>query len=105
MSNHSFDGTGRPASSGDVRRVLGDLDDAKVTAILTLKPSLADLEDAAICMAGDQDILAGSGHQVAATASRIIELLAEEEEADEEPQSGSGRGMPVDGARHRVVRG
>lgn len=88
MSNQSFDDTGRPAASGDVRQVLGDLDDAKVAAILTLKPSLADLEDAAICMAGDQDILAESGHQVAATASRIIELLAEEEEAEEEPEPG-----------------
>jgi hypothetical protein len=86
MSNQSFDGIGRPAASDDVRRVLGDLDDGKVAAILTLKPSLADLEDAAICMAGDQDILAGSGHQVAATASRIVELLAEEEEAKEEPE-------------------
>ena len=79
MSNQSFDRTGRPAASDDVRRVLGDVDDARVAAILTLKPSWADLEDVAICMAGDQDILAESGHEVAATASRIIELLAEEE--------------------------
>jgi hypothetical protein len=61
MSTQSFDRTGRPAASDDVRRVLGDVDDAKVAAILTLKPSLADLEDVAICMAGDQDILAESG--------------------------------------------
>ena len=84
MANPSFDGTGRPASSADVRKILGELDDAKVTSILALKPSLTDLEDAAICMAGDQDILAKSGHRVAATASQIIEMLAEDEEEPDE---------------------
>lgn len=70
------------AASVDVRKILGDLDDAKVADILALKPSLADLEDVAICMAGDHDVLAKSGHHVAVTAARIIELLAE---AEEEP--------------------
>jgi hypothetical protein len=83
MSNPSFDGTGRPASTVDVRKVLGELDDATVMDILALKPSLADLEDAAICMAGGHDVLAKSGHHVPVTAARIIELLAEEEEAPE----------------------
>lgn len=70
----------RSAASVDVRKILGDLDDAKVADILALKPSLADLEDVAICMAGDHDVLAKSGHHVAVTAARIIELLAEAEE-------------------------
>ena len=80
MSNPSFGGAGRPASPIDVRKVLGELDDATVMDILALKPSLADLEDAAICMAGDQDVLAKSGHHVPATAAQIIELLAEGQE-------------------------
>jgi hypothetical protein len=80
MSKQSTDSTARQATSGDVRKVLGDLDDAKVTEILALNPSLADLEDVAICMAGDHDVLAKSGHHVPVTAARIIELLVEEEE-------------------------
>ena len=79
MSNPSLE----PASPIDVRKVLGDLDDAKVMEILALRPSLADLEDVAICMAGDHDVLAKSGHHVPATAARIIELLAE---AEAEPE-------------------
>jgi hypothetical protein len=79
MTNQSADGTARPAASTDVRKILGDLDDAKIAEILALKPSLADLEDVAICMAGDHDVLAKSGHHVPATAGRIIELLADEE--------------------------
>lgn len=83
MSKQSTDGTARQAASSDVRKILGDLDDAKVTEILALKPSLADLEDVAICMTGDHDVLAKSGHHVPVTAARIIELLAEEEEEPE----------------------
>lgn len=73
----------RTASAIDIRHILGDLDDAKVTGILALKPSLAELEDVAICMAGDHDVLAKSGHHVPVTAARIIELLTE---SDEEPE-------------------
>jgi hypothetical protein len=83
MTNQAADGTAQPAASTDVRKILGDLDDAKVAEIMALKPSLADLEDVAICMAGDHDVLAKSGHHVPATASRIIELLAEEEQEPE----------------------
>ncbi|MGZ5912282.1 MAG: hypothetical protein ACXWLB_20565 [Reyranella sp.] len=62
---------------------MGDLNDATVTEILALKPTVVDLEDVAICKAGDHDVLAKSGHHVSATAASIIELLAEEEEEPE----------------------
>jgi len=80
MTDQSSAGAVRPAESADVRKILGDLDDAKVTDILALKPSVADLEDVAICMVGDHDVLAKSGHHVPVTAAQIIELLAEAEE-------------------------
>jgi hypothetical protein len=83
MTKQSTDSTARPASEIDIRHILGDLDDVKVTEILALKPSLAELEDVAICLAGDHDVLAKSGHHVPATAARIIELLTDE---GEEPQ-------------------
>jgi hypothetical protein len=83
MSKKAVDSTGRPAALTDIRKVLGDLDDAKVSEILALKPSIADLEDVAICMAGDHDVLAKSGHHVPVTAARIIELLVDREEEPE----------------------
>jgi hypothetical protein len=73
-----------PAGSAEVRRILGELEDAKVAEILSLEPSVADLEDVAVCMAGDHDVLAKSGHHVPVTAARIIELLAEQEETEAE---------------------
>ena len=94
MSKQSPATTAQPAASSDVRRLLGDLDDVKIAEILVLRPSLADLEDVVICMAGDHDVLAKSGHHVSVTAARIIELLAEEEEEPEiySPLSKTGEG-------------
>ena len=76
--------TASTASRDDLRRILGELSDPKLIEILELNPSVADLEEATMCMAGDQDILAKSGHHVSATAGRIVEILTEGE--DEEPQ-------------------
>jgi len=73
----------RPATRDDLLHVLGELDDPKVIDILELNPSVQDLEEVTMCMAGNHDILAKSGHHVSATAGRIVEILTAEEE--EEP--------------------
>jgi hypothetical protein len=83
MSNQTLSSVARPATSEDVRKVLGNLSDALIAEILTLKPFLTDLEDAAVCMAGDHDVLAKSGHHVPLTAARIVELLTDEEQEPE----------------------
>lgn len=80
MNKQSMNDAARPAESTDIRKILGDLDDARIAEILALKPSVADLDDVAVCMAGDHDVLAKSGHHVPVTAARIIELLADEEQ-------------------------
>lgn len=80
MNKQSMNDASRLAESTDIRKILGDLDDARIAEILALKPSVADLDDVAVCMAGDHDVLAKSGHHVPVTAARIIELLADEEQ-------------------------
>jgi hypothetical protein len=80
MNSHSLADTARPASSNDIRKIFGNLEDAAIAEILALKPTLADLEDAAICMAGDHDVLAKSGHHVPSIAAQIVELLADEDQ-------------------------
>ncbi len=75
----------RPTVTGeDLRRILGELEAAKLIEILELEPELTDIEEAAMCMAGDQDVLAKSGHHVSGTAGRIVEILSAGEE-DEAP--------------------
>lgn len=72
------------AGRDDLRRVLGEMSEPKLIEILELNPTVADLEEATMCMAGDQDILGRSGHPISATAGLIVEILAEGEGDDEE---------------------
>ena len=76
-----------PIGRDDVRRVLGDMDDAKIIQILSLKPSQADLEEAAMWVAGDGDILAKSGHRLGLTASTIVDIVAPDEDEEAAPMS------------------
>lgn len=80
MSSRPIGQTARPASLIDVRNIFGNLEDAAIAEILALKPTLADLEDAAICMVGDHDVLAKSGLHVPSIAAQIVELLADKEQ-------------------------
>ena len=70
------------AGREDLERILG-FDEPKLIDVLELKPTVADLEAAAICMTGDYDVLAKRGHHVSAVAARIIEILTADDE--EEP--------------------
>jgi hypothetical protein len=54
----------------DVVRILGETDDAKAIEILALKPTLQELEEAALWATGDGDILGQSGHRLAGLLRR-----------------------------------
>ncbi|HEY6983215.1 hypothetical protein [Reyranella sp.] len=83
------DASRRPAARADFHRILGSLEDPKVIDILELNPTVADLEQAAICIAGDHDVLARDGHRVSSVAARVVEIIAGDEEQDDEPLSPS----------------
>lgn len=70
-------------SQDELRRILGDLDEDKIIEILGLRPSIADLEEAAVWATGDGDVLARSGRPLAGIVARIVDILATEE--DEPP--------------------
>jgi hypothetical protein len=79
IANHVGNRSALTAGAAEVHRILGDLEDARVATILALGPTVADLEDVAVCRAGDHDVLAKSGHHVPVAAARILEFLADEE--------------------------
>jgi hypothetical protein len=64
----------------DLRRILGKIDEAKVIEILSLIPTLAELEQAAIWATGDGDILAKAGRSLAGVAAEIFDILTADEE-------------------------
>jgi hypothetical protein len=67
-------------SRNDLERLLGDIEDAKLIAILALEPTLAEVEEAAIWTAGDGDVLAKSGHPLTGVVANIVDILTADEE-------------------------
>ena len=58
-------------------RILGHLDDGKVARILALLPSIADVETAGICLAGDKDVIAKSAHHTSGVSEAIVEIVCD----------------------------
>jgi hypothetical protein len=48
------------ATADDVKRIIGELDEVKLLDILTLRPTILDLEEASLSLSGDTDILGAS---------------------------------------------
>ncbi|MDP3067579.1 MAG: hypothetical protein Q8M72_02795 [Methylocystis sp.] len=79
------DGDGRPlATIKDVTDVLGDIDDATLSAIMDLRPTIADVEEAAMWMSGDRDIF-GAGAPLKDVAGEIVSLVAGDDEENLPP--------------------
>ena len=72
----------RPAEAmhDDLLRILGEIDERKVLDILSLHPTLADIEEAAMWTAGDGDVLAKAGHRLTGIAAQIFDILTADEE-------------------------
>jgi hypothetical protein len=83
MARQRSDGPDTAATRDDITEILGEIEADKLLAILSLQPTIADLETASVWLAGDDDVF-GSGHPVKGTASDIISILVEGEE-DEPP--------------------
>ena len=70
------------ASHQDVRRILGDVDEAKLVAIIELQPTVGELEEAVVWLSGDRDIFAPSP-SLSGAAAQIVDILT----ADEDDES------------------
>lgn len=69
------------ATAEDIRRILGGLDEPKPLAILALRPSIRDVEEAALWLAGDSDIF-GAGQPLKPLAGEIVAILTADEEEE-----------------------
>jgi hypothetical protein len=86
QKRHSADAGKRGfATSDDVARILGNLDEIKMLPIMALRPTIADVEEASIWLGGDRDVF-GAGTQLKGVASRIVTILTADEE--EPPRQG-----------------
>jgi len=75
-----------PATTDDVKRILGDLDGAELLDIMTLRPTVMDLEEASLWLAGDPDVF-GAGQPLQSVAGEIVSILTADQE-EEPPRAG-----------------
>jgi hypothetical protein len=78
------------ATHGDLTRLLGEVDDVKAAEILGLKPRLVEVEQAAVWAAGEGDRLARKGHELVGVVARIVDILALDEDEEEERSPPAG---------------
>ena len=67
--------------------VLGDIVPAGMLAIMSLRSTIADIEQASVWLEGGPDVF-GAGEAIQGVASEIIAILRENEEEEEEPRAG-----------------
>ena len=67
------------ASADDVRRILGDVDTAKLLEIMGLHPTVVDVEQVSMWLAGDTDVF-GAGQLLPSTSGSIVAILTAEEQ-------------------------
>lgn len=77
--------TDERATHEDVKDILGDLDEAKMLPILALRPTIADLEEALMWLAGDLDVF--EPRPLKGVASQIVTILTENEEEERRARS------------------
>ena len=75
------------ATRNDIKDILSDIDPAEMLAIMSVRPTIADIEEASVWLEGDPDVF-GAGEAVQGVASEIIAILTENEE-EEPPRADS----------------
>ena len=73
------------AKRDDIKRIIGELDDAKLIDILALRPTILDIEEASMWLSGDADIF-GAGTPLKRVAGDIVAIVTADEE-EERPRS------------------
>lgn len=69
------------ATDTNVKSVFGDIDPAQMLAILALRPTISDIEQASLWLGGDSDVF-GAGEPIKGVASNIVTILTENEEEE-----------------------
>ena len=69
------------ATDADIRSILGGINSEKLLEIVSLRPTIADVEEAAMWLSGDADVF-GANVPIKGNASHIVTILTAEEEGE-----------------------
>lgn len=75
-------GSDTAATQADIVGILGQLDSNQLLAILALRPTVAEVEQASMSLSADTDVFS-SGEPLKGNAAEIVTILTENEEEDE----------------------
>jgi hypothetical protein len=73
---------GTAATSADITGVLGPIDSDKLLQILSLQPTVSEVEEAAMWLSGDTDVF-GANPPIKGNVSHIVTILTVEEEEEQ----------------------
>jgi len=73
---------GKAATNADITGILGPIDSDKLLEILSLHPTVAEVEEAAMWLSGDTDVF-GASPPVKGNVSHIVTILTAEEEEEQ----------------------
>jgi hypothetical protein len=71
---------GETATGSDLQRILGDIDASTTVAILSLHPSITQVEEARVWLDGDGDVLGKERRPLDGVVARIFDMLKVDEE-------------------------
>lgn len=86
MTHKTTTAHGIVASPDDIRRIIASLDDQKLLDIMALQPTIRDVEEASLWLAGNSDIF-GAGQPLGSVAGEIVAILTADEEEEPRPVS------------------
>jgi hypothetical protein len=69
-----------PISHEELLRIVGDADESKLLAILALRPTIAEVEEAAAWATGSGDVVDRTGHPLMGIVAQIFDILTADEE-------------------------
>ena len=67
------------ATHQNVKAIFGDIDPAQLLAIMSLRPTIEDLEQASLWLESDDDVF-GPGEPIKGVASDVLAILTENDE-------------------------
>jgi hypothetical protein len=71
---------GNSISRDELIRVVGDVDESTLLAILALRPTIAEVEEAAAWTTGSGDVVDRAGHPLTGVIAQIFDILTADEE-------------------------
>lgn len=77
----SSSGGDTAATQDDIVGILGHIDSEQLLAILALRPTVAEVEQASMWLSADTDVF-GSGEPLKGNAAEIVTILTEDEEEE-----------------------